>query len=123
MKRLIVALMVGGALFAVVAFAAASMTLNAGSLSQSGKVDVTDCAGGNWVSLHWNTGGEDPVLVTSVDVNAPATCDGAGATVEMFGNSFHGSGSCTLASGTCNANVPDTDVALVDRARVTLTGP
>ena len=126
MKRLIVALMVGGALFAVVAFAAASLSLNAGSLSQ-GQANVTDCAQGHSVDLDWNTGGSNPVLVTSVDVDTSmASCAGATATVEVFdsGAGFEGAGSCTVAAnGGCNADLPDTDVALVDWARVTLAGP
>jgi hypothetical protein len=125
MKRLIVALMVGGALFAVVAFAAASMTLNAGSLSQ-GQASVTDCAGGQTVNLDWYTGGSNPVVVTSVDVDAPAGCYNATATVEIFDNAagFQGAASCIAdGNGDCNANLPDTDIALVDWARVTLAGP
>lgn len=124
MKRFIVALMAGGALFAVVAFAAASFTLTAGSLSQ-GQADVGDCSGGN-ASLSWNTGGSNPVLVTSVDVAAGASCADATATVEVFdyGTGFQGAASCVAGgAGNCNADLPNMDVALVDWARVTLSGP
>jgi hypothetical protein len=126
MKRLIVALMVGGALFAGVAFAAASIpSLSAGGLSQ-GQANVSDCSGGNWVSLQYDIDGTlNPVQVISVKVTAPATCDGATASVELFDGAagFEAGGACTLASGTCNADVVDTDATLVDWARVTLTGP
>lgn len=126
MKRLIVALAVGGALFAVVGFAAATIpNYSAGNLSQATDA-VGNCAGGNLVALDWNTGGSNPVEVTSVDVDAPNACDGATATVEVFDSAagFEGAGSCTLgASGNCNIDLPDRDVDLVDSARLTLAGP
>jgi len=125
MKRIIVALLVGGALFATVAFAAATFTLNAGSLSQ-GQDAVGDCAGGGPVNLSWNTGSSNPVVVQTVDVNAPWQCSGATATVELFDNvnGFQSAASCLAdANGDCNASGSNTDVGLVDWARVTLSGP
>ena len=128
MKRFMVALLVGGALFAVVAFAAAGIpNLSAGNLSQ-GQANVTDCSGGNWVTLRWNTSGANFVAVNSVDVNAPATCALAVATVEVFDNvlGYQTNATCTLdVNGDC-AGAPlaaKIDVALVDWARVTLAGP
>ena len=129
MKRIIVALAVGSALFGVVAFAAASFNLNAGSLSQQ-QANVGDCTGGGTVGLAWNTYGEFPVRVTSVDVDASATatgCVGATATVEVFDDGAVpvDAGSCKIkANYKCTADFDgDPDVALVDWARVTLSGP
>ena len=125
MKRIIVALLVGGALFATVAFAAASITdFNAGNLSQ-GQGDVGNCA--EWASLTYNTVGSNPVRVDSVNVADSADCNGATATVEVFDGSFAtltGVGTCSIAAGACTADLPgDPDVALVDSARLTLSGP
>jgi len=128
MKRFMVALLVGGALFAVVAFAAAGIpNLSAGNLSQ-GQANVNNCAGGNLVALGWNTSGANWVGVDSVNVNAPATCAWAVATVEVFDNDagYQTNATCPLdGNGDCaNALLAKkTDVALVDWARVTLAGP
>lgn len=127
MKRIIVALAVGGALFAVVALAAATITnLSAGNLSQ-GQAAVTDCSGGNLVALKWEITGVNPVKVYAVDVNAPTSCAGATAIVEVIdGGAVQASAACVLdVNGDCNNAdvVPDTDVALVNHARVTLSGP
>jgi hypothetical protein len=126
MKRLIVALMVGGALFAGVAFAAASLSLNAGNLSQ-GASGVTDCAQGYTVSLSWEVTGANPVNVYAVDVNAPSMCAGATAVVEVSdGATVRAAATCTLdGNGDCDDAdvVPDTDVGLVNWAIVTLAGP
>ena len=123
MKRIILALAVGGALFAVVAFAAASMTLNAGSLSQ-GWGNVTDCANGETVNLDWNIGG-GPSMVTSVDVNAPNACAGATARVDVYdGITYQESASCVAnASGDCTADLADISVEAVDMVMVVLAGP
>lgn len=128
MKRFILALLVGGAVFAVVAFAAAGIpNLSAGNLSQ-GQANVNNCAGEGLVTLGWNTSGANWVGVDSVNVNAPDSCAGAVATVEVFDNvaGYQTNATCTLnGSGNC-ANAPlaaKTDVALVDWARVTLAGP
>lgn len=127
MKRIIVALAVGSALFGVVAFAAATLNLNAGSLSQSGMEPVTDCAQGNTVNLAWVTSGSYPVVVTAVKVDVPYNlCVGATATVEVLdsGGAFVAATSCTLDGyGDCTAGLASTDVDLVDQARVTLSGP
>jgi len=123
MKRIILALAVGSALFGVVAFAAAAMNLDAGSLSQ-GWGNVTDCADGETVNLDWNIGG-GPSMVTSVDVDAPDACAGATARVDVYdGITYQESASCVAdGDGDCTADLADISVEAVDMVMVVLAGP
>ena len=135
MKRLIVALLVGGALMVTVAFAA-GLTVTPSSLG-SGSGAVASCGSVDNVTYTLDTG--DPTLVDAVNIEVTTVdCVDAVASIMLddedpdTNNTYLATTSCTVASDGgadsgpgCTGNDTDLNVsaAALEGVGVTLVGP